>query len=169
MLFRSFYVPQEGQIFIGNRNIAQIDTELLRSQIAYVPQDTWLFHETIRENIRYGDPKAGDAEIIEAAKAANAHDFICKLPEGYNTVLRDGGSILSGGERQRIALARAFVRKAPILLLDEATSALDNQNEMEVQAAIAKLIAGKTALVVAHRKLTIQSCVRRVQFPNMVE
>ncbi|MBR1853079.1 MAG: ABC transporter ATP-binding protein [Lachnospiraceae bacterium] len=168
-LLLKFYMPQEGQIFIGNRDIAQIDTETLRSQIAYVPQDTWLFHETIRENIRYGNPEADDAKIIEAAKAANAHDFICKLPEGYNTVLRDGGSILSGGERQRIALARAFVREAPILLLDEATSALDNQNETQIQAAITKLITDKTALVVAHSKLTIKSCVQRFQFPNMVE
>ena len=168
-LLLKFYMPQEGRIFIGSRDSAQIDTADLRSQMAYVPQDTWLFHETIRENIRYGNPEASDAEIIEAAKVANAHDFICRLPEGYDTVLRDGGSSLSGGERQRIALARAFVRKAPILLLDEATSALDNQNETEVQAAIAKLIVGKTALVVAHRKLTIQSCVQRFQFPHMVE
>ena len=162
-LLLRFYTPCEGHIFIGDRDITEICLEALRSKIAYVPQDTWLFHETIRENIRYGNLEADHAEIIEAAKAANAHEFNCKLPDGYDTILRDGGSSLSGGERQRIALARAFVKNAPILLLDEATSALDNQNETEVQAAIVKLIGDKTALVVAHRRLTIAFCEERYE------
>lgn len=157
-LLMRFYPLQEGKIYIGGRDIDSIHPELLRNHIAYVPQDTYLFHETIRENIRFGNMKVNDREIIEAAKLANAHEFICNLPDGYDTVLHDGGVNLSGGERQRIALARAFVRNAPILLMDEATSALDNNNETEIQAAIKKLITGKTALVVAHRNLTIDFC-----------
>lgn len=165
-LLMRFYPLQEGKICIGGKDINSIDPELLRNNIAYVPQDTYLFHETIRENIRFGNLKASDREIIEAAKLANAHEFICKLPEGYDTVLRDGGGNLSGGERQRIALARAFVRNAPILLMDEATSALDNNNETEIQAAIKKLITGKTALVVAHRSITIDFCDEKHEVYN---
>ncbi|MCH5344541.1 MAG: ABC transporter ATP-binding protein [Acetatifactor sp.] len=165
-LLMRFYPLQEGKICIGGKDINSIDPELLRDHIAYVPQDTYLFHETIRENIHFGNLKANDEEIIEAAKLANAHKFICKLPEGYDTILRDGGGNVSGGERQRIALARAFVRNAPILLMDEATSALDNNNETEIQAAIKKLIAGKTALVVAHRNITIDFCDERYEVCN---
>ena len=107
--------------------------------------------------------KSTDTDVEEAAKLANAHDFILGLPDGYDTVVQDGGNNLSGGERQRIALARAFVKNAPILLMDEATSALDNNNETEIQAAIKKLINGKTALVVAHRDITIDFCDEKYQ------
>ena len=157
-LLMRFYPLQEKKIYIGGKDINSIDLKLLRDNIAYVPQDTYLFQDTIRENIRFGNLKSGNTEIEEAAKLANAHEFISKLPDGYDTVLQDGGKNLSGGERQRIALARAFVRNAPILLMDEATSALDNHNEKEIQAAIRKLISGKTALIVAHRDITIAFC-----------
>ncbi len=118
----------------------------------------YLFQATIKENIRYGNPDASEEAVIEAAKSANAHEFIKKLPQGYDTQVRDGGKNLSGGEQQRIALARAFVKNAPIIVMDEATSALDNTNEKEIQLAMKKLMAGRTALVVAHRSLTIAAC-----------
>lgn len=162
-LLLGFYPLQEGKICIGGRDINSISLETLRKNLTYVPQNIFLFRETIRENIRYGNLKATDKEIVEAAKLANAHDFIMKLPEGYNTKLNDRGRNLSGGERQRIALARAFVRKAPIILMDEATSALDNSNENEIQLAVKQLISDRTALVVAHRKMTIAACNRKFE------
>lgn len=157
------YPVLEKKIYIGGRDINSIDIKLLRDNIAYVPQETYFFQDTIRENIRLGNLKSTDTDVEEAAKLANAHDFILGLPDGYDTVVQDGGNNLSGGERQRIALARAFVKNAPILLMDEATSALDNNNETEIQAAIKKLINGKTALVVAHRDITIDFCDEKYQ------
>ena len=157
-LLLRMYPLSEKKIYIGGKDINSIDLESLRGNIAYVPQDTWLFQDTIRENIRFGSLKSNYAEVEEAAKLANAHEFISKLPDGYDTVLEDGGKNLSGGERQRLALARAFIKNAPILLMDEATSALDNHNETEIQAAMKKLIRGKTALIVAHRDITIDFC-----------
>ncbi len=162
LLMRIYPVPEK-RIYIGGKDINSIDIKLLRDNIAYVPQDTYLFQDTIRENIRFGNLKSTDSNIEEAAKLANAHDFIIGLPDGYDTILQDGGKNLSGGERQRIALARAFVKNAPILLMDEATSALDNNNETEIQAVIKKLINGKTALIVAHRDITIDFCDEKYQ------
>lgn len=162
LLMRIYPVPEK-KICIGGKDINSIDMKLLRDNIAYVPQDPYLFRDTIRENIRFGNLKSNSADVEEAAKLANAHEFISSLPDGYDTVLQDGGKNLSGGERQRIALARAFVKNAPILLMDEATSALDNNNETEIQAAIKKLINGKTALIVAHRDITIDFCDEKYQ------
>lgn len=162
LLMRLYLVPEE-KISIGDKDINSIDIKSLRDNIAYVPQDTYLFQDTIRENIRFGNLKATDTDVEEAAKLANAHDFILGLPDAYETVLQDGGKNLSGGERQRIALARAFIKNAPILLMDEATSALDNNNETEIQTAIKKLIHGKTALIVAHRDITIDFCDEKYQ------
>lgn len=162
LLMRLYPVPDK-KISIGGQDINSIDIKSLRDNIAYVPQDTYLFQDTIRENIRFGNLKSMDPDVEEAAKLANAHDFILGLPDGYDTILQDGGKNLSGGERQRIALARAFLKNAPILLMDEATSALDNNNETEIQAAIKKLINGKTALIVAHRDITIGFCDEKYQ------
>lgn len=162
LLIRLYPVPDK-KISIGGQDINSIDIKSLRDNIAYVPQDTYLFQDTIRENIRFGNLESTDTDVERAAKLANAHDFILGLPDGYDTVLQDGGKNLSGGERQRIALARAFVKNAPILLMDEAMSALDNNNETEIQAAIKKMIHGKTALIVAHRDITIDFCEEKYQ------
>ena len=125
--------------------------------IGYVPQDAYLFDATIRENISCAKVGASEEEIIRAAKAANAHEFIMNLPNGYDTMTGERGETLSGGQRQRIAIARAFLKNAPILLLDEATSALDNENEQIVQASIEALMENRTVIVVAHRLSTIEN------------
>jgi len=128
----------------------------LRAAIAVVSQEVVLFDDTVRANIAFGRPGASEAEIVEAAKAAAAHDFIMRLPEGYDTVVGPAGGRLSGGERQRVSLARAFLKDAPILLLDEATSALDSESERLVQDAIRRLMRGRTTLVIAHRLSTVR-------------
>lgn len=149
-----------GEILIDGQNIAAITQDELRSHIAYVPQEPLLFHRTIAENIAYGRPKAGDKAILEAAKKANAADFIEKLPLGYETLVGERGVKLSGGQRQRIAIARAILKDAPILLLDEATSALDSESEKLIQAALWELMKNRTAIVIAHRLSTIQKMDR---------
>lgn len=146
----------EGRITIDGVDIRDVTLESLRSQIALVSQDTHLFHDTIRANIAYGRPEATEAEIVRAAKAAHADAFIEELPAGYDTNTGERGVQLSGGQRQRIAIARAFLRDAPILLLDEATSALDAESEREVQVALDALLQNRTALVIAHRLSTIR-------------
>jgi subfamily B ATP-binding cassette protein MsbA len=145
-----------GAILIDGQNIRDVTLESLRGAIAVVSQDVILFDDTIRANIAFGRPGATDAEIMAAAQAAAAHDFILKQPDGYETVVGPGGGRLSGGERQRISLARAFLKDAPILLLDEATSALDSESERLVQDAIRKLMQGRTTLVIAHRLSTVR-------------
>lgn len=161
-LLLGFYNLDQGMITIGDRDIRGIGRKRMREAIAYVPQNGYLFHDTIMENIRYGNPKASYEDIVEAAKLANAHEFIMKLPHGYKTIVAAGGADLSGGERQRVSLARAFVKDAPIIVMDEATSALDNLNEEQIQSVIANSMKGKTALIIAHRKLTIDSCKNRI-------
>ncbi len=147
----------EGQILIDEQDVRDVTLQSLRNQIAIVSQDITLFDDTIEANIRLGRLNATEPEIIEAAKAAAAHDFIMALPNGYKTVIGDRGSRLSGGQRQRVALARAILKDAPILLLDEATSALDNESEQLVQEALAKFTRTRTTLVIAHRLSTIQN------------
>jgi len=156
MLLR-FYEPAGGTIEIDGQDIRQVTRESLRRSIAYVSQETFLFHGTIRENIAIGKPDATEAEIIAAAKAAHAHDFIMGFEKGYETNCGEQGLQLSGGQRQRISIARAFLKNAPILLLDEATSALDNESERAVQAALAALQTGRTTIVIAHRLSTIRN------------
>jgi subfamily B ATP-binding cassette protein MsbA len=134
----------------------------LRGQIGVVTQQTFLFNDTVRNNIAYGKPEAGEAEIIEAAQAAFAWDFIRNLPKGLDTVIGEQGVMLSGGERQRVAIARALLKDPPILILDEATSALDSEAEREVQKALDNLIRGRTTLVIAHRLSTIRHADRIV-------
>jgi subfamily B ATP-binding cassette protein MsbA len=145
-----------GAVRIDGTDVRDATLASLRANIAVVSQDVVLFDDTVRANIAFGRPGASEEAIVEAAKAAAAHEFIVRLPEGYAAQVGHGGNRLSGGERQRIALARAFLKDAPILLLDEATSALDSESERLVQAAIARLMRGRTTLVIAHRLSTVR-------------
>jgi ATP-binding cassette subfamily B protein len=149
------YKVQSGAVLIDGQDIATASPESLRRQIAYVGQDVFLFHGTIRENIALGRPGATEDDIVAAARGAHAHDFIAAFPDGYETKVGEHGAQLSGGQRQRIAIARALLRDAPIILLDEPTAALDSQSEYLVQAAMAELIKGRTTLMIAHRLYTI--------------
>lgn len=161
-LIPRFYDPLAGSIFIDGHDIRKIRLSSLREQIGLVPQDPILFGVSIKENISYGRVGATDEEIVAAAKAANAHDFIMKFPDGYDTVLGERGLTVSGGERQRIAVARALLRNPSILILDEATSALDVKSEQLVQEALERLMKGRTAFIIAHRLSTIQFADRIV-------
>jgi ATP-binding cassette subfamily B protein len=154
-LILRLYQPQSGAITIDGQDIAEVSRHSLRRQIAYVGQDVFLFRGTIRENIAFGKPGASEEDIVAAAKAAHAHDFITMFPDGYNTAVGEHGLKLSGGQRQRIAVARALIKNAPIILLDEATAALDSESERQVQDAIAHLMQGRTTLVIAHRLHTV--------------
>jgi subfamily B ATP-binding cassette protein MsbA len=159
-LLPRFYDVEKGQILIDGIDIRKIVLKSLRDQIGLVTQQTILFNDTIRNNIAYGNIKCTDEEIIEAAKAANAHDFILKLPQAYETVIGEQGVKLSGGERQRLSIARALLKNAPILILDEATSSLDSDSETEVQNALEYLMKGRTVFVIAHRLSTIRNAHR---------
>lgn len=161
-LIPRFYELQEGEILIDGRDIREMNLHSLRSQIAIVPQDIVLFAGTIYDNIRYGKLDATPEEIYEAAKAANAHEFIMELEKGYETEVGERGVQLSGGQRQRIAIARAMLRNPKILLLDEATSALDTETEVIIHDAINRLMKGRTSFIIAHRLSTIADCDRIV-------
>ena len=161
-LLLRFYDPESGRILIDGVDISRADPEAVRRRIGVVPQDTVLFAASARENIRYGRPGAGDAEVEAAARAAAAHDFLVALPQGYETFLGERGTRLSGGQRQRIAIARAILRDPPILLLDEATSALDAESERLVQEALDRLMQGRTTIVIAHRLATVLEADRIV-------
>ena len=165
-LIPRFYDVSEGQILIDGRDIRDVTMESLRAQIGIVTQQTILFNDTVRNNIIYGDIEKTEADVIRAAKAANAHHFIMNLPEGYDTVIGEQGTKLSGGERQRISIARALLKDAPILVLDEATSSLDTEAEIEVQEALENLMKGRTTLVIAHRLSTIRNADRIVVLVN---
>ncbi|MHB1001850.1 MAG: ABC transporter ATP-binding protein [Armatimonadota bacterium] len=154
-LIPRFYDIDSGQILIDNTDIRSVTVNSLRSQIAIVPQETILFSTSIRENIAYGRMNATEEEIIEAAKAANAHEFIMRLPDGYNTMVGERGTRLSGGQRQRVAIARALLKDPRLLILDEATSSLDVASESVVQDALDKLMKNRTTIVIAHRLSTI--------------
>lgn len=154
-LLLRFYEVDTGSIDIDGQDISKVTIKSLRRSMALVTQEAFLFDESIRANIGYGRPDASEAEIVEAAKAAAAHDFILSLPNGYETQVGESGLRLSGGQRQRIAIARAMLRNAPILLLDEATSALDSENERQVQEALRRLTKGRTTIVIAHRLTTV--------------
>ncbi|NVO14982.1 MAG: ABC transporter ATP-binding protein [Rhodoplanes sp.] len=154
-LLLGLYRPQAGRILIDGQDVAEVSPDSLRRAFAYVGQDVFLFHGTVKENIALGRIGATDDEIVAAAKAAYAHDFIMTFPDGYDTKVGEQGTQLSGGQRQRIAIARALMRDAPIILLDEPTAALDSEAESFVEAAMAELIKGRTTLVIAHRLYTI--------------
>ena len=155
-LVARFYDPTEGRITVDGTDLRDFTIGSLRSHLGIVAQETILFHDTVRANIAYGRPDSPQEAVEEAAKAANAHEFIVRLPEGYDTVLGERATRLSGGQRQRVAIARAILRDPPILILDEATSALDSESEQLVQGAIQRLLAGRTVFVIAHRLSTIR-------------
>ncbi len=161
-LLLRFYEASEGRIRIGGRDIRELPLRTLRAGIAIVPQDPVIFSASALDNIRYGRPDAGDEEVIAAARAAAADEFIARLPEGYASFLGERGTRLSGGQRQRIAIARAILKGAPILLLDEATSALDAESEILVQQGLAAAMQGRTTLIIAHRLATVQKVDRIV-------
>jgi subfamily B ATP-binding cassette protein MsbA len=159
-LIPRFYDPTEGRVLIDDHDLRDVSLPSLRAQIALVTQEPFLFDDSIRANIAYARPDASDAEIQQAAEAAAAHEFIMALPDGYGAGVGEAGARLSGGQRQRIAIARAFLKDAPILLLDEATSALDTESEAQVQAALKRLMAGRTTILIAHRLSTVRGADR---------
>jgi ATP-binding cassette subfamily B protein len=152
-----FYEPTGGQVLIDGQDIAAVKQESLRSQVGVVFQDPALFSGTVRDNISYGQARVTVAALEAAAKAANAHGFIQKLPHGYDTQIGERGIKLSGGQKQRLAIARALLKNPPLLVLDEATSSLDSKAEREVQDALEKLMSGRTTMIIAHRLSTIQN------------
>ncbi len=163
-LLQRLYDVQAGEIRIDGQDIAAVTQESLRRAIALVPQDPLLFHRSLRENIAYGKPGASDAEIVAAAEQARAHEFIVQLPDGYDALVGERGIKLSGGERQRVAIARAILADAPVLVLDEATSSLDSLTEHAIQQAIATLVEGRTAILIAHRLSTVRRADRILVF-----
>ncbi len=154
-LIMRFYEPERGKIVIDEQEIAEVSRRSLRQHIAYVGQDVFLFRGTVRENIEFGKPGASQDEVVAAAKAAFAHDFIMSFPRGYDTPVGEHGLQLSGGQRQRVAIARALIKNAPIILLDEATAALDSESELQVREAMEHLYQGRTTLAIAHRLHTV--------------
>jgi ABC-type multidrug transport system fused ATPase/permease subunit len=156
-LVYQFYQPSQGSITLGNIPLSDFNLNEYRNHFALVPQEVLLFGGTILENIRYGKPNASDEEVKEAAKLANALDFILSFPKGFDSVVGDRGVLLSGGQKQRIAIARAILRNPAFLILDEATSALDSESELQVQKALSKLMQNRTSLVIAHRLSTIRN------------
>jgi subfamily B ATP-binding cassette protein MsbA len=159
-LIPRFYDVTSGAVTIDGHDVRSVTLASLRDRIALVTQEPFLFDDSIRANIAYARPGASQLEIEAAARQAAAHDFILALPEGYNTAVGEAGARLSGGQRQRIAIARAFLKDAPILLLDEATSALDTESETQVQAALERLMAGRTTILIAHRLSTVKNADR---------
>ena len=156
-LIARFYDPQGGSITVGGHNLKEFTCDSLLSNISMVFQNVYLFNDTIRANICFGKPDATEEEMVEAAKKARCHDFIKALPNGYDTVVGEGGGTLSGGEKQRISIARAILKNAPIIILDEATASIDPENEHLIQQAISELTRGKTIITIAHRLATIQN------------
>ncbi len=157
-----FYDPTDGQILIDGIDIRDYDVKWLRRQVGVVLQEPYLFHGTIAENIRYGNPDATLEEVIRAAKAANSHDFVVGFPDGYDTIVGERGQSLSGGERQRISIARAILHDPKILILDEATSSVDTETEKQIQQALDRLVEGRTTIAIAHRLSTLQSADRLI-------
>ena len=156
-LIPRFYEPTEGRICIDGKDISHLTLKSLRNHIGIVQQDVYLFAGTILENIRYGKPDASREEVIQAAKNANAHDFIMSFPDGYDTDIGQRGVKLSGGQKQRLSIARVFLKNPPVLIFDEATSALDNESERVVQESLEKLAKNRTTFVIAHRLSTIRN------------
>lgn len=170
-LLMRLYDVGEGEILIDHVNVKDYTKSSLRNQIALVPQQLGLFHRSIADNIAYGGGDVTELDVIEAAKKANAHDFIVSLEKGYETIIGEQGAKLSGGQRQRILIARAILKNPPILLLDEATSALDSVTEKAIQTALETLLEDKTAIIVAHRLSTLKMMDRIIVFEkgNVIE
>ena len=154
-LIARFYDPTSGRVLLGGSDEKEMEPEKLMKNISMVFQEVYLFQDSVANNIRYGKEDATQEEIENAARLANCYDFIMKMPEGFDTMIGEGGSTLSGGEKQRISIARAMLKNAPIVLLDEATSSLDPENEAEIQQAISRLVQGRTVVVIAHRLKTV--------------
>ncbi len=165
-LLLRLYEVTSGKIFIDGQNISAVSKESVVSQIGMIPQEPYLFHRSIYENILYGNLNATKEEVIAASMKARCHDFIIGLPQGYDTLVGERGVKLSGGQRQRIAIARAFLKNAPILILDEATSALDSITEGEIQQSLSDLMQERTVLVIAHRLSTLASMDRILVFEH---
>jgi ABC-type multidrug transport system fused ATPase/permease subunit len=165
-LIARFYDPTSGRLLIDGKDITDFQLDGLRGQIGFVLQDTVLFYGSIHENIAYGRPDATEEEIIEAAKLANAHEFISKMPHGYDTLVGERGVTLSGGQKQRIGIARAVVRNSPILILDEPTASLDSESEKIVMEALEKLMMGRTVIIIAHRLSTIRDADKIIVLNN---
>ena len=159
-LIPRFYDVTEGRVLLDGEDIRDLKLQSLRSHIGIVQQDVYLFAGTVMENIRYGKPQATDEEVIRAAKAANAHEFIMELENGYDTDIGQRGVKLSGGQKQRLSIARVFLKNPPILIFDEATSALDNESEKIVQKSLEELAKNRTTFVIAHRLSTIRKAQR---------
>lgn len=170
-LILRFYDAKLGKVIIDEQDVTQVSRRSLRQHIAYVGQDVFLFRGTVRENIEFGKPGASEDEIVAAAKAAYAHDFIMSFPHGYDTPVGEHGLQLSGGQRQRVAIARALIRNAPIILLDEATAALDSESELQVREAMEHLCRGRTTLAIAHRLHTVShaDCIYVVEDGRVTE
>jgi ABC-type multidrug transport system fused ATPase/permease subunit len=165
-LIARFYDPTSGRVLIDGNDISDFELDGLRSQIGFVLQDTVLFYGSVRENIAYGRPGATEEEIIEASKLANAHEFISRMPHGYDTLVGERGATLSGGQKQRIGIARAVVRNSPILILDEPTASLDTESEKVVMDALEKLMVGRTVITIAHRLSTIRDAHKIIVLEN---
>jgi ATP-binding cassette, subfamily C, bacterial CydD len=165
-LLLRFFDPQAGEIKLAGKDLKEYDLATLRSMLAVVAQDTYLFYGTIADNLQMAKPGASQADLETAARAANAHDFIAALPQGYRTIIGERGTRLSGGERQRLAIARALLKDAPVLILDEATSSVDGASEAAIQEALERLMAGRTTLVIAHRLSTVIKADRIVVIEN---
>jgi ATP-binding cassette subfamily B protein len=161
-LLQRFYDPESGHVLIDEQDVRNVRQESLRQSIAVVQQDISLFHRSVLENLRYGRPEATDAEVYRAAEAAHCVDFINLLPQRFDTIVGERGLKLSGGQRQRLAIARAFLRDAPIILLDEATAALDSESEQAIHEALVRLMTGRTVIAIAHRISTLTAFDRIV-------
>ncbi len=156
-LLLRFYDVQNGGISIDEQEIRELHLTDLRSAIGFVSQDVFLFHGTVRENIAYGTFEASMDQVVAAAKTAEAHEFVMELPLGYDTIVGERGQKLSGGQRQRISIARAVLKDPPVLILDEATSAVDNETEAAIQRSMARIIVGRTTIMIAHRLSTVRN------------
>jgi subfamily B ATP-binding cassette protein MsbA len=165
-LIPRFFDVTAGRILVDGIDVRDLSLASLRGQIGIVAQETMLFNDTVRNNIAYGQPSVSQQDVERAANAALAHDFILRMPEGYNTVIGERGFRLSGGERQRLSIARALLKNAPVLVLDEATSALDSESEVLVQTALQNLMAGRTVFVIAHRLSTVRRADRIIVLEN---
>jgi ATP-binding cassette subfamily B protein len=161
-LITRFYDVKDGAVKIDGHDVREVDLKDLRANISVVPQEAYLFHGTIRDNIAYGRPDAPFDDVMEAARGANAHDFIMRLSDGYDTHVGERGTKLSGGERQRISIARAILDDPRILILDEATSAVDTESEVAIQTALDRLMMGRTTLAIAHRLSTVKNADKLV-------
>jgi ATP-binding cassette, subfamily B, bacterial len=165
-LIPRFYDVVEGSVTLDGVDLRRIKSLSLRKNISIVLQDVFLFHGTVRDNILFGRADASEADMIEAAKAANAHDFILELPEGYDTLIGERGVKLSGGQKQRVSIARAVLKNAPILILDEATSSVDTETELLIQEALERLMTGRTTIIIAHRLSTVRNADKIVVLEN---